>query len=384
MPFSDFRRRLRLPRLFFRKPTEAERIHGGPPFEIERPIPQLSWRWISIAVALVVAAALLIWELHCRSIGYSPSLNDNDDLWSLARRKVKPDSLLLIGDSTGWFDLDLDELEKGLGQRPIQLCAAGAWAFPVLEDLANDQRFHGTIICSFVPQLFFPSPNALATNLGENIVQRFHNQTLTQRFSERVAIVLEEHFAFLKKGELDLGEMLRRLPIPNRPGAHVPPLFPHYLGVLDRERRMRMTEKCADPNSDEAKQIQQIALRLFMPPRRPSDLTHDEWVAKMRQVLAARFSDTMEAVEKLQARGAKIVFVRFPVSGELKSIEVRFLLRSTRWEPLLHMTRAPGIYYSDFPDLSGFNCPDWAHLSAGDSVEFSKRLVPHLREALKM
>jgi hypothetical protein len=48
------------------------------------------------------------------------------------------------------------------------------------------------------------------------------------------------------------------------------------------------------------------------------------------------------------------------------------------------MTGAPGIYYSDFPDLSGFNCPEWSHLSASDSVEFSKRLVPHLRDALKM
>jgi hypothetical protein len=26
----------------------------------------------------------------------------------------------------------------------------------------------------------------------------------------------------------------------------------------------------------------------------------------------------------------------------------------------------------------------WSHLSAGDSVEFSKRLVPHLRKALQM
>ena len=48
------------------------------------------------------------------------------------------------------------------------------------------------------------------------------------------------------------------------------------------------------------------------------------------------------------------------------------------------MTGAPGIYYSDFPDLSGFSYPEWSHLSLGDSVEFSKRLVPHLRDALNM
>jgi hypothetical protein len=48
------------------------------------------------------------------------------------------------------------------------------------------------------------------------------------------------------------------------------------------------------------------------------------------------------------------------------------------------MTGAPGIYYSDFPELAGFNCPEWSHLSAGDSVEFSKCLVSHLRDALNM
>ena len=38
----------------------------------------------------------------------------------------------------------------------------------------------------------------------------------------------------------------------------------------------------------------------------------------------------------------------------------------------------------DFPELAGFNCPEWSHLSAGDSVEFTRRLVPHLRAALQM
>src|SRR5204862_230838 len=47
-------------------------------------------------------------------------------------------------------------------------------------------------------------------------------------------------------------------------------------------------------------------------------------------------------------------------------------------------TGAPGIYYEDYPELSGFNCPAWSHLSAGDSVEFSKRLIPHLRKALQL
>ena len=82
--------------------------------------------------------------------------------------------------------------------------------------------------------------------------------------------------------------------------------------------------------------------------------------------------------------GGKIVFVRFPNSGGLKELEDKLMPRQQNWDPLLQMTGAPGIYYSDFPELSGFNCPEWSHLSAGDSVEFTKRLVPHLQVALGM
>ena len=97
-----------------------------------------------------------------------------------------------------------------------------------------------------------------------------------------------------------------------------------------------------------------------------------------------RFADVTAALEKIRSRGGKIVFVCFPNSGGLKELEDRITPREITWDPLLKMTGAPGIYYSDFPDLSGFKCPEWSHLSADDSVEFSKRLLPHLRDALNM
>ena len=107
-------------------------------------------------------------------------------------------------------------------------------------------------------------------------------------------------------------------------------------------------------------------------------------MGNMIKAREARFVDTIQAVEKLRARGGKIVFVRFPVSGELKALEDRLTPRADLWESLLKRTKVPGIYFEDFPELSSFNCPEWSHLSAGDSVEFSKRLVPHLRTALQL
>jgi hypothetical protein len=104
----------------------------------------------------------------------------------------------------------------------------------------------------------------------------------------------------------------------------------------------------------------------------------------MKDAIEKRFGDTIAAVEKLRARGGKVVFVRLPVSGGLKALEDRTTPRDQTWDPLLQGTGAPGIYFEDFPELAAFHCPEWSHLSAGDSVEFSKRLVPHLRAALGM
>src|SRR5438128_905937 len=127
---------------------------------------------------------------------------------------------------------------------------------------------------------------------------------------------------------------------------------------------------------------------LWLPPLTlapaPSYVPKDVFMAKIKDAIETRFRDTVGAVEKLRARGGKIVFVRLPVSGGLKALEDQTTPRKQTWDPLLQSTRAPGIYFEDFPELASFNCPEWSHLSAGDSVEFSKRLVPHLRAALGM
>src|SRR5579884_1841535 len=127
---SNFKRRLRLPRMFFRKPTREEQIHGGPPLEFERPIPPAPWSGISVVVLVIVTTATLFWELFARSLGYAPTLNDNEDLWTLRRRAVEPESIVIIGDSRAWYDVDLDEFQKGLGKRPISSLAAACAVFP--------------------------------------------------------------------------------------------------------------------------------------------------------------------------------------------------------------------------------------------------------------
>ena len=115
-------------------------------FDFERPIPAHPWRSLVLTVALLTIAATVAWEIRARAWGYAPTLNDTPDLWAQQRRKVQPDSLVIIGDSRPHFDLDLDQLEQGLGRRPLQLALDGSCAYPVLADLAADEKFHGTVL----------------------------------------------------------------------------------------------------------------------------------------------------------------------------------------------------------------------------------------------
>src|SRR5437870_12459509 len=84
---------------------------------------------------------------------------------------------------------------------------------------------------------------------GEKAVRRSHTQTPAQRASQYLAMPLEEHVAFLKQEELTLGDLLKRLAIPNRSDAPVPPRLPAYFATLDRARPARMTEDCARPGT---------------------------------------------------------------------------------------------------------------------------------------
>ncbi|MDQ6860009.1 MAG: hypothetical protein M3032_02485, partial [Verrucomicrobiota bacterium] len=237
--------------------------------------------------------------------------------------------------------------------------------------------------CSIVPGLFFAPPGSHPMETSDKAVQRFHGQTWAQRASHQISKPLELSFAFLKQEDLTLVALLRDVPIPNRPNAQVGPKFPPYFCSIDWERRARMVEQCARPGRLQDR-VKNGWIALFTPPPPPSFVPPKAFAAKVQTAIKTRFGDTVEAVHKFQTRGGKVVFVRFPMSGQLKELEDQQTPRAKTWDPLIQASGAPGIYFEDFPELASFQCPEWSHLSAGDSVEFTKRLVPHLRTALGM
>lgn len=348
-------------------------------FDFQRPIPALPWRGLLLATLLLTAIGTVAWEVRARALGYAPGLNDTSDLWADWRGKVQPDSMVIIGDSRALFDIDLDALEQGFGQRPIQLALVGSCAYPILENLANDEKFHGTVIASIIPGMWLVPPPAPPYQNSLKALKRYQTRTVAQRAGHHLGMILEEHLAFMKQDDLTLPQLLKDVSVPDRADSYLPPRLPPYFATIDRDRRTKMAEACARPGPLQER-VKNGWKPLFTPPPFPA-YTPKEVLEGIGQAVEARFGETVAAVNKIRARGGKVVFVRFPHSGDLKQLEDAGTPRAGPWERLMKETGAPNIYYSDYPELI-FDCPEWSHLSGPDSVEFTKRLVPHLKTAL--
>jgi hypothetical protein len=347
-----------------------------------RVVPDVPWRRLLLAVSLVTAATTAAWEFHARAAGYRPTLNDTPDLWAEARGRVKPDSLVLIGTSRMLFDMDLDVLQQGLGRRPVQLAVVGSSPFPILADLAADESFHGTVLLDVVPAMYFAPAGSPPMEASQKALRRYHTWNHAQRWSHQLALRLEEQVAFVRQEDLTLAKLLEELPIPNRAGALVGPKMPPYFYSLDRERRARMVPEAAALGSPLQQRVAQGWLPLFSLPPPPTFIPLEAFQQMMAQSLEARFRDTAQHIARIKARGGHVVLLRMPVTGPLVAREEQLAPRAATWDRLVRENGVPAIHFQEHAELSAFDCPEWSHLSAEDSVEFTRRLVPHLQAAL--
>ena len=356
-------------------------------YHLERIIPNHHWvrlAWISLGITLVLT---LGWEMHCRQLGYAPTLNDTKDLWVSRRVLVDedPSRTVLIGASRTLFDFDMDVYEKEMGERPLQLATVGTNPGAYLEDLANHPEFKGTVIVGVVPGLFF-APGGPPVKSPKNHLKHYREWSPTQKVGHHLGMFLERRLAFIQEDDLTLNQLLLSLKIPNREKAKVPPELPPYFYEVDVERQGGMTD-IAEVDVNLQKRIQQIWLPLFTPPPPPPGKSESENRADRKKTIDDILQKTKGTVEKIRARGGKVIFVRFPSTGELRKLETKYTPRADTWDRILEVTGAPGIHFEDYPNLSGFDCPEWSHLNKKDATLFTQRLTvlfKELREAGRM
>ncbi|MCA9050091.1 MAG: hypothetical protein KDA89_15245, partial [Planctomycetaceae bacterium] len=120
-------------------------------FSSER-VPQGYWGRTWLVAVLLSLSTVAVAEQYLRTQGHVPVINDGAELWSWYRNEVYGDperTVVLVGRSRqlGGFWTD-GFREQFPDHKLVQLSVAGAKTLPVFRDLADDEDFCGTMICS--------------------------------------------------------------------------------------------------------------------------------------------------------------------------------------------------------------------------------------------
>jgi hypothetical protein len=178
-----------------------------------------------------------------------------------------------------------------------------------------------------------------------------------------------------------LSTVVRRQPWPDRPGLHGR-ISVRRLAVHDEDRNTQMWDKVvSDP------EYRALARRIwaqdFGDPANSVKAKADPEQA--RKAIDDAINKAAAAIATMRARGVRVLFVRPPSAGEYYAYERRVFPRAKTWDPLLERTQTPGIHFEDYPELQGFDLPEWSHLSPADAERFTAALVPIVeREFAKM
>ena len=347
--------------------TAADRPGVAQPVP-ERDIPLQPWGRIALGAVLLLLVLLAGWETYWRAFGAQPSYRNSDGEWARQRRRIDyggGGKTVLIGSSRVLFDIQLPVWQSITGERPIQLALEGTTPVPVLEDLAADPKFTGRLLIGVAPDLFFSGFAARGA-----VIAYYHKQGPSQRIGNWLSMhFIEPYFAF-DQPDFSLAKVVRRQPWPIRAGMRKDTDVRKLL-VQEADRNSQMWDKVENDPAYRALARSIWSEHFARPP--PPGMDTPE---KAQKTFDAQIAKAAAAIAKLRARGVRVVFVRPPSAGDYYAFESKALPRAKTWDRLLQRTGVPGIHFEDYPQLQGYQLPEWSHLSASEANRFTAQLVP--------
>ncbi|NQX76100.1 hypothetical protein [Gilvibacter sp.] len=327
---------------------------------------------LAVSLALIFLAA---WEIYLRSTMKSVMvIDDNQDLWAVQRHRVQDltqDDVILTGSSRVLFNVQLDVWEQKIGRRPLQLANVGSSPLPVFHDLVNNTDFNGTILVGVSPGLFFSTtfPKAMPWEWPQSRVDHYHKRTYAQRSNHWLSMPLQKSFYFISAEEESGDDSVDLKAIVDRQtwGTRAIDSFPTTgnFGDIEADRNLRMTQLCATDTAN-ARTIKNFWAAIMKgDATRPPDIN-------------GTTNFFLKDLEKFTARGGKVILLRSPSTGPVRLQENERLPRTIAWDSLVIKTKAPGYHFEDYPALSGFDCPEWSHLSGPDADIFTAALVDQM------
>ena len=339
-----------------------------------RPLPAHSLRLAAI-IALFVALVLLSgWEIYWRTVqGIEPSYRNSEGLWATERRRInngEGHKTVLIGSSRTLFNIQLDVWEAQAGERPIQLALEGTTPVPVLEGLADDPDFTGTLLIGVAPDLFFSG-----FAYREKAIARYEEETPSQWIGQRVSMLFEPWLAFYNF-DTGLFTVLKRQPWPARADVRTVRDV-RKLSNMERDRNTRLWSKVVT-DTDFQQEAKEIWAQNFV----PIEERDEEFLTKGRENTLQQIERAQAAVHKLRTRGVDVIFVRHISEGHFAIQEPMYFPREQTWDLLLEKSGAPGLHFADHEAMQGYYLPEWSHMTGEEADRYTAALYHLVQETL--
>ena len=324
------------------------------------PGPRGPWARVWLACAVLALLLLTGLELFWRSRGYMAGITANEELWSYHRERLEGaglETVALLGGSrmqVGFRPEAFRTVYPGI--ETVQLAVAAKSPLATFQDLAADGSFRGVVVCSF------PEVTSLPGWAGQEDYLRFYRQKWGpgERYSLLLASALQERLVLLQP-RLGGEKLLRQLS-----EGRLPPIN-YYRTLFDRSRIMKF-ELLSQKNIAGLVRARIAKARRRLPAEPPASLL--EWQAFVDRL--SRLTD------QIQARGGRVVFVRFPTRGRFERLTDAYFPRERYWELLASTVGAATLHYGDMPDQEALRLPDQSHLDIPSGRQFTRWIAEEL------
>ncbi|MBN1763648.1 MAG: hypothetical protein JW860_00165 [Sedimentisphaerales bacterium] len=322
--------------------------------------------WLTGAgLAIVVLAGL---ELLFRALGHQPSVHDDQANWAFHRHRVYSQNgekvVVVLGASHILFGFVPSVFEEYFPNcRVVQLALVGRSPMAVLEDLAEDKKFNGTVICSIsegtnvLPHKwkdqqsnvdFYHNHYLRGWPIDEQI-----NQVISARLQNNI-VILDPWFKWYKL----ISHLARERSLNS--------LVPHRVANINIDRYYAADYTKCDKDI-RAKNILD-ALRASY--AQENLLPPEEWLNEAMHI--------EPYVKKIHDRGGTVLFIRYITTDEHFRLDQKYYPRKEYWDSLAQYTQAHTIHFQDVPALTQFECPDTSHLDRRDAPRFTLELAREL------
>lgn len=314
------------------------------------------WRSVWALTLVLVAVVVGGWEFLLRNAGLGPEYVDNRSLWADARHRLNQHgdtAIALLGASRVQYGVDVETLSAAFERPVVQLAVEGTSALALLENLAVDPRFTGTVIYSIAPAFTLNSAlPRLESGKQREWLEYYFDQSQSRRIEQSLRLNLQGRLAF-RAPDAELNRVIPALIDTGQfPGTDAKTTLGNRVLLKDFSK--------ASADVDELGMVQ-FYLENTVPFSKPE--------------LDAVLDYMDELVNLLRQKGADVYFLQLPSSAEVHLLESAFFPREAYWSVMEDRLDAVFIHADDYPEMGAFLSQDGSHIDSARIADFTRLLA---------